>query len=497
MSEEIETIQTAFGTEKEAQLVISRFYQSIGQSEKAAEVLDRLLLKYSDDFGIQKQAALLFASQNDISRRNQGKDLLEKALAQSPNDVQLRLKKASLLIQENNTVAFQEATTILAKLVKEIPRLEDAWHALGQLCLIERKPVQAMDYALRGLYFLPDSKPLLLLKAQAESARSPISAISTLNLLLQEDPQNQAAILMLSQNYRKAGRLEDALTLLETSLSRDTLKDSLDLQRELVTVLYETGNKEKARALYQKLIRQTNDARILLSWLDLLSREKMPGEIETAYHNWIAIHPESEEDVVGAVVGILVEMDRTDKRKIAFNIVNKVLEKNPNSAEGCYAMAMLYHLTGRKVDAIPWYEKTIQLNPQHIIAMNNLAWILCTEKSEFRQALEVAQKGLELRGSYVDLLDTRGVIYMHLGEYENAAKDFEHCESMYLDVNPSKTGSVFRLGKCLLLMGKDNQALAELYKAKDMDAANGGLSSEELAELEKMIQTITQKTQAK
>lgn len=491
---EIGTIETTFGAEKDAQLVVSRFYQSIGEPEKSAAVLDRLLLEYNTDFGIQKQAALLFASQNDIARRNQGKDLLERALEQSPNDVSLRLKKASLLIQENNTVAFQEATAILNKLVKEFPRLEEAWHALGQLCLIERKPVQAMDYALRGLYYLPDSKPLLLLKGQAESARSPVSAISTLKVLLQEDPGNLSVILMLSQNYRKAGREEDALTLLETSLLQDSLKDSLDLQRELMTVLYETGDKEKAQSLYEKLIQQTNDGRILLSWLNLLSREKLPGEIQAVYQDWIGIHPEYEEEVVGGVVGILVEMDHADNRKIALTIVHAVLEKKPQSAEGCYAMAMLYHLTGRKNEAISWYEKTIQLNPQHIIAMNNLAWILCTEKSEYRKALEVAQKGLELRGSYVDLLDTRGVIYMHLGEYENAVKDFERCEEMYFDVNPSKTGSIFRLGKCLSLLGKDREALAELYKAKDMDAANGGLSSEELAELEQIIQTITQKT---
>jgi tetratricopeptide (TPR) repeat protein len=124
--------------------------------------------------------------------------------------------------------------------------------------------------------------------------------------------------------------------------------------------------------------------------------------------------------------------------------------------------------------------------------MNNLAWILCTEKSDFRRALEIAQKGLELRGSYVDLLDTRGMIYMRLGEYGKAAEDFARCERMYFDVNPSKTASIFRLGKCLLLLGEEQEAMVELYKAKDMDAVNGGLNSEELAELEQMIQRGTQ-----
>ena len=111
-----------------------------------------------------------------------------------------------------------------------------------------------------------------------------------------------------------------------------------------------------------------------------------------------------------AVIRILAGMDHPDKRKVAEEIVNSILTENPQSVEGCYAMAMLLHLTERKKEAIPWYEKTIRLDPQHVIAMNNLAWILCTEKSEFRKALEIAQKGLELHPSYVDLIDTRGVI---------------------------------------------------------------------------------------
>jgi tetratricopeptide (TPR) repeat protein len=490
--EEIEHIQSGFATDKDAQLLVSRLYLSIGETEKSSEIMDSLLLEYRDDFAVQKQGALLYAGRDDVAGRNRGKELLEQALEKSPHDVALRLKKASLLIQENNTTAFQEATVILNKLVKELPRLEDAWNALGQLALIERKPAQAMDYALRGLYYLPNSKPLLLLKAQAESARSPLSAISTLRLLQQEDPRNQSVILMLSQNYRKAGRRQEAKILLEENLAGN-LTNSADLKRELMSVLYEVGEKEKAQTLYRELMVETNDGRVLLSWLDLLSREKLPSEIAAVYQEWVDIHPESEEDVVGAVVGILIGMDHADKRKIAIQLVNATLAKNPKSAEGCYAMAMFYHLTGRKEDAITWYEKTIQLNPQHIIAMNNLAWILCTEIGEHRKALDIAQKGLELRGSYVDLLDTRGVIYMHLGEYDKAAADFARCEQMYFDVNPSKTTSIFRRGKCLMLLGEEREALVELYKAKDMDAANGGLNSEELAELEQMIQTITQK----
>ena len=183
-------------------------------------------------------------------------------------------------------------------------------------------------------------------------------------------------------------------------------------------------------------------------------------------------------------------VDSFDEGRIAENIVKEALAVNPDSASACYAMGMLLHQTGRKIEAIPWYEKTIQLDPQQVIAMNNLAWILCTEKSEYHRALEIVQKGFAIDPAYVDLIDTRGVIYMHLGEYEKAVADFERCEKMYLIANPNKTASIFRLGQCLMQLKKDREALIELYKAKDLNAIKGGLSTEQLGQLESMVQNL-------
>ena len=486
----ISSIQSKYGNDKDGLLVICRLYQVIGQAEESIPVIDRLLIQFGEDFAVQKEAALLFLSRQEPNRRNKGIELLEKALQQRPVDVKLRIQRAMTLIQQQNGDAFEQARFILDQLIREYPRLEIAWSALAKLSLDEQDPAHAMDYVLRGLFYLPDSRPLLLFKAQIESIHSPISSIATLKPLLEKIPQDSTIILMLSLNYRKAGLEQEALNLLQKSLSHIKLKESVELQNELMVLLFRAGQKEQAEEIYQKLVQQTSDSRVLIGRLSLLAGEKSIKDIRDAYQAWVGIYPDQTEDVLDAVISVLMTVDSFDEGRIAENIVKEALAVNPDSASACYAMGMLLHQTGRKIEAIPWYEKTIQLDPQQVIAMNNLAWILCTEKSEYHRALEIVQKGFAIDPAYVDLIDTRGVIYMHLGEYEKAVADFERCEKMYLIANPNKTASIFRLGQCLMQLKKDREALIELYKAKDLNAIKGGLSTEQLGQLESMVQNL-------
>ncbi len=487
----ISRIQSKYGDDKDALLIVSRLYQSIDHTQESIAVLDRLLMQFGGDVAVQKQAALLFLNQQEPGRRKKGIELLESALQQRPMDVKLRIQKAMTLIQQDNGDAFEQARLILEQLIKEYPRLEVAWCALAKLSLQEQDSIHAMDYVLRGLFYLPESRPLLLFKAQAESMHSPMSAIASLKSLLEKEPQDTTVILMISLNYRRAGLRQEALNLLRESLSHPELKESVELQNELMVVLYELEQKEQAKEIYQKLAQQAGDSRVLASWLGLLAKDQLLEEIRDTFQKWIGTHPEQLESVLDIVISVVMTVDPSDENKIAEQIVKSELTQNPQSASACFAMAMLLHQTGRKIDAVPWYEKAIQIDPQSVIAMNNLAWILCTEKSEDHKALEIVEKGLAINPSYIDLIDTRGVIYMHLGEYEKAVDDFEQCEKMYLSANPNKTVSVYRLGECLMHLKKDREALFEFYKAKDLNAAKGGLSSEQLGQLEMIIQKLS------
>ena len=489
--ESLNILETRFGDDGRAMIFAARLYQEIEHSEKALKIIEHLLsTKFGEDFIVQKEAALLFVDQKSLQLQLKGKDCLEAALKQNPNDLQLRLKKAEVLIQGGNAVSLSEAKTILSRIVHEYPTLDPAWAALRQISLLEGDWGQSMDYLMQGLSYVPKSKLLLKSKAQIESIRSPILAVNTLETLYDRYPQDIGLLVMLSKNYRKAGQPKKALELLQKNSSDPAIAQSTEIKREQMAVLWDLGQTEKAKKLYEKLIQQTDNSAILLDWLKLINQIEPPEEIGRLYQQWADYHPESSSQVLGPVLDLMVKNKQPHAFKVAIQKTDDFLEQYPNSASPYFVKAMLLHRMGDKKQAIPWYERALELNPDRVIAINNLAWILCTETKEYKRALQLANRGLAISPSYVDLIDTRGVIYMYLGKYEKAVEDFSRCSKMYFEKDLRHTVSTFLLGKCLFLSNKKEQALLELLKARQQNSLTGGLSKDQADDLEELLKRL-------
>jgi hypothetical protein len=63
---------------------------------------------------------------------------------------------------------------------------------------------------------------------------------------------------------------------------------------------------------------------------------------------------------------------------------------------------------------------------------------------------------------------------------------------MFFENDPRRSGSVYRLGKCLFELGRNEMAFMELMNAKQLNRDNQGLTDEELQDLEAMLQTSKQ-----
>ena len=486
----IQAIEKKYPKDTKAMLFVVRLYQEIGQKEKSMELLNRLITKAGDDFFVQKRAALVFLEQPSGEFKIRGQRFLEEALRQQPGDIQLRLQKAKLLLQDRNALTLNEAHQILIRLVHEYPKLEQAWAALGQVALTKGDIGQAMDCLMRGLSYIPDSRLLLLMKAHLESMRSPTLAVNTLELLRDRHPQDIDIVVLLSQNYRQAGDAHKALGLLQDSSLDPAVAQSPPVKQELMAALWETGQTENAIQLYEQLIQKTGDPSVLLSRLRFSEAGASAEEIRLLYQQWAAYHPDLALEVLTRVLDWMIKSKQPNAFSAAQEMTEAILIQHPNSALACYAKAMLLHQMGRKEQAVPWYEKTLELDPSQTVAINNLAWILCTEKKEYEKALALAEGGLAIAPSYTDLVDTRGVIYMNMGRYEEAAEDFEQCSKMYFETDPHRTTSTFLLGKCLFLLDKKEQSLLELLKAREQNLQTGGLSKDQAKNLEALLEKL-------
>ena len=463
-------------------LNISELYGASGRPEQALDAARKALSLQPDSFDAQKQTATLLLV-NPLTQQ-EGMGLLEKALAQQPRDVQLRLRKAALLLDQGGG-STAEAVRILNALVNEFPRLEQAWAMLSEWYLRSSQPGMAMDTVLRGLAVLPESRALLVAKARVEAVRSPSVALETLNQLARRFPDDPAITEMRVQTLHRVGKSEQAVGVLRDWLAAHSSEDAstVRIQLSLMDLLYESGFADQAAQIYEQLAADEGaSAAAMIQWLGLISKTAPAEQMTAVFRRWYDDHPQGGAAVLPVLQNLLAA--QTDQAiEAAEQILMRVQSREPDSPDAAYGMAMLRHMTGRKRDAVPLYERALQLQPDNVIAMNNLAWILSQDMGQHDRALELADRGLARSPNYADLLDTRGAIYSAMGRYEEAARDFQKAAELYLDTQTQKTATVFNLAKCLRQLGKNEQATSELYRARELDERIGGLDAEQKTQL--------------
>jgi len=170
----------------------------------------------------------------------------------------------------------------------------------------------------------------------------------------------------------------------------------------------------------------------------------------------------------------------------------QVLENDSDCSEAMNVLAMLLQITDRHAESAKLYQQVIELEPDNVIAINNLAWILCEKQGKHQQALELAQRGLEKAPDYIDLIDTRGVVYYRLGEFNKAVQDLTRCVKLYPAQTPSTVASYFHLGRALASLGQKDEAIENFKKTLELNIKVGGLIAADVADAQRLLQELSQ-----
>ena len=224
----------------------------------------------------------------------------------------------------------------------------------------------------------------------------------------------------------------------------------------------------------------------------------------------IAKHPESGSlhELRGST---LARLDRMDEAKAEYA---KALELDPENAETKAALATLREKEGDRAGAIELYDaaakaavnpapysylaaqlslasgdaagakvrlrEVVRLDPGHVGARNNLAWLLAEEGQDLDSALALARAAQRLDPS-PDVLDTLGWVYLKRGESGEAVKAFE----LAVEKRPDSPSMRYRLGSALSQAG-DKQRAREMFETALATGAfpEAEATRRELAQLE-------------
>jgi tetratricopeptide (TPR) repeat protein len=131
--------------------------------------------------------------------------------------------------------------------------------------------------------------------------------------------------------------------------------------------------------------------------------------------------------------------------------------------------------------AIQSYRHTIAIEPNHLMALNNLACLIAESTGKTEESIVFIDQALQIAGNNPDLLDSKGVILMQDGKYAEAAELFEAATAKGADPR-----FVFHWYIALLKAGRLADA-ARLRTKIDVEALRSKhLSPDDLKELEKL-----------
>ena len=455
-------------------------HEVLGRLPEAIADIRQALALSPDQPRVQGLAVRLFARSGSGSLRQEAEGMLRKAIADPKNrDPELVLLMARLLVSQRTRTgpALTEARSLLRQLTEENPRNVAAWATWADLELQQGDASRAMEVATRGLAHNEENRQLLLLKALAEKKLSPsVAALTTLRQLAESDPNDLEVLLHWADAYVLAERPREAVAKLTERLDRFSGPARRSCEIALARTLYSDGQKEKAHELFSTLIAaDPNDPAPVMTLGQLLRQEKRWTEVNQLLNLWRIANP-SDARTSTDMAHILAGSGDQQALQMAEDQLRMILDANPNAVPTLVLLSMLMQDAGRNEEATRLNRRIIELDPNNVVAINNLAWVLCEEDgvspATLKQALDLANRGLAVLPDYADLLDTRGVVYYRQGEFEKAVADFTQCISLFpLDASLSAAPR-FHLARAYAALHHRVEAVERLKEALNLNRRN-------------------------
>ncbi len=488
--EDIEKAINIDDSSVEAWLAKGRFYRTGEDFEKAAEAVSVALKLSPDEYRTKKQAGMTYLLVRDEQLLEKGRELLESCLKVRPDDMDIKLYKAQLLVSSGVWPRVKEGLDMLESVANANPQSPGAWALLAQYYRNNQQFARAIDYVLQGLSYIPNNRGLMLLKARCEMGRSVQLAVPTLKAVKEMYPEDEEAVKLLVRTYMQMNDNSRARDVLESYIEAvPSAADDNDVKLLLSIAEYNQGNYDKSVKIAEEVISDSHNREVAIyTYCDALIKNNDYDRLVDLVKDWIDKYEDQRESFAAVAENTL--SSSPESISAAESILLAVIDNRDPSPGVLNSLAVLYHSTQRSAEAAETYRKVLSIDPDVPVAVNNLAWLICEYENEPRKALELADRGVEKFDGYIDLLDTRGMIYYRLEEYEKAVNDFNKCIELYSPFSSSLASSYYHLGLCQVSMGNTVGARESLLESLKVHSKNGGLSAVQTEEIHGLLDRL-------
>lgn len=494
------------------QFGLAALYRQMGQEAKARERYTSLVHEYNEKpVGLEakvKLAEMDFHGGKQIEAERQVQDVLKE----NPRSIEgLVLAGRIALTRRNGKDAVQAFRTVL----HDQPELATVHYLLGQAYQVTGDINLAKDSFERAVILYPEQvdakRSLALLESRSGRHQQ---ARARLEDLLKQRPHDVTALDMLMtlnvvmKNWHEAertltrlrqvsvgnqsiallaeGRLYEAQRRLgEASLVYERAAALAPNDPEpllsLVKVEVALGQVVRSRTRLESILASNRDHPFAHGLLgEVLSRlPKDEGEAVFHYREATRVNPRWIAPWLNWATLSLSKQ----KPDIAVQIVQEALKVNPDSEELHMLLASAHSEQGQLDPAIMAYEATLRLNPQNLLAANNLAVLLVDHKGDpasLQKAFSLSRE-FEREAPHPLFIDTLGWVRLKMGQQEEAIRLLKDAVTK----SPDMSILNYHLGIALFRSGQRGEARTYLSKAlKSSDQFEGRREAEQaLAQL--------------
>ena len=144
------------------------------------------------------------------------------------------------------------------------------------------------------------------------------------------------------------------------------------------------------------------------------------------------------------------------------------LKKKPADDNALYDLAVALGQQGRYTEALVYFDRCLQVNPQRAEAHHGLAAVLI-QLARTEEALPHLRRSVEIKTDLVEGHTDLGNLYFNRGQYEQAAKHYERA----LEKRPGFLNALNNLAITYGELGRITEALDQAKKALAVAEANG------------------------
>jgi tetratricopeptide (TPR) repeat protein len=382
--------------------------KALEEFEAAIKLRDWLLPPYVEKAAQTTLSEVLRRDKNHLAARGALAKVL--ALRQKPQDA-LQEAQQVLEAMPNN----EDALAARAEAFRSLGRMSEAKEDFRKLC--EIRPDYPIYWHRLGL----------VEAAQGDTA----GALEHFRKAVALKADFSAAINDILYVYLKSNKFDDALSELDRLSKLSSPRDEIHVFR---------GRIYLAKENYQ--------------------------EAEREFRRATQINPQNYQAYI--FLGQL-NLQRNNIQQ-ALKEVDQLIAKNDKFAPAYLVKAYYLQVAKDVAGSIANYRKTIQLDPQNVVAANNLAWMLCENNTNLEEALSLAQAARKRAPDNPEIADTLGWIYYKQKNYVLAA------DQLLFSVNnrQAQAEHYYRLGMALYGKGDVRMAKQTLRRALEMNASFSG-----------------------